>query len=100
MGLGALILSAVSVLLVQSGCPHENFVQNNLCDSCRGWKEVLRHQKSLGVTGITTVLGPPVHTFPPLFRQTGPYQGDYITVQYSTVQYITLHYITRETTAS
>ena len=52
--------------------------------------KVLRHQKSLGVTGITTVLGPPVHTFPPLFRQTGPYQGDYITVQYSTLQYITL----------
>ena len=38
---------------------------------------MLRHQKALGVTGITTVLGPPVHTFPPLFRQTGPYSSDY-----------------------
>ena len=35
--------------------------------------KVLKQQKELGVKGITTVLGPPVHTFPPLFRQTGPY---------------------------
>ena len=35
--------------------------------------QALQHQKGLGVTGITTVFGPAVHTFPPLFRQTGVY---------------------------
>ena len=44
---------------------------------CRSVLQVLRHQKGLGVKGITTVLGPPVHTFPPLFRQTGIYSTDY-----------------------
>merc|ERR1712156_333811 len=58
-------------------CPHEDFVEKNICDTCRGWKEALQHQKGLGVTGITTVFGPPVHTFPPLFRQTGVYANDY-----------------------
>ena len=31
------------------------------------------HQVGVGAKGITAVLGPPVHTFPPLFRQNGPY---------------------------
>ena len=35
--------------------------------------QALQHQKGLGVTGVTTVFGPAVHTFPPLFRQTGVY---------------------------
>ena len=35
--------------------------------------QALQHQKGLGVTGISTVFGPAVHTFPPLFRQTGVY---------------------------
>ena len=29
-----------SVLVALSECPHETFVENNICDSCRGWKEV------------------------------------------------------------
>jgi len=70
----------ISCLLIASAlcdCPHEDFLKNNICDSCRGWREVLKQQKELGMKGITTVLGPPVHTFPPLFRQTGPYSRDY-----------------------
>ena len=34
---------------------------------------VVEHQVGVGAKGITAVLGPPVHTFPPLFRQNGPY---------------------------
>ena len=27
-------------VLALTECPHESFVENNICDSCRGWKEV------------------------------------------------------------
>ena len=37
------------------------------------WLQVLQHQVSAGAKGITAVMGPPVHSFPPLFRQNGPY---------------------------
>ena len=43
------------------------------CHDPRVRGQALQHQKGLGVTGITTVFGPAVHTFPPLFRQTGVY---------------------------
>ena len=33
--------------------------------------QVLKHQRAAGAEGITTVLGPPTHSFPPLYRQTG-----------------------------
>jgi len=72
----SLIVLFLTIGTTLGDCPHEDFLKNNICDNCRGWKEVIRHQKELGVKGITTVLGPPVHTFPPLFRQTGPYSGD------------------------
>ena len=33
----------ISSLLIASAlaeCPHEDFLKNNICDTCRGWREV------------------------------------------------------------
>ena len=38
-----------------------------------GRVKVVQHQTAAGAEGITAVLGPPLHYFPPLFRQNGPY---------------------------
>merc|ERR1712126_127921 len=69
-----IILSTSSLVLGM--CPHPNFLQNHVCDYCNDWKQVLEYQVSIGAKGITSVMGPPVHTFPPLFRQNGPYSND------------------------
>merc|ERR1712106_429343 len=66
-----LVLVVLVLASVTAECPHQQFLQESVCDECRGWKEVLKQQKAAGATGITTVLGPPTHSFPPLFRQTG-----------------------------
>ena len=29
--------------LVAAECPHQDFVENNLCETCRGWREVNRY---------------------------------------------------------
>lgn len=47
--------------------------RNNLHDNFHDSLQVLQHQVSIGAKGITAVMGPPVHSFPPLFRQNGPY---------------------------
>ena len=73
MRLLALLLSSLLCMQVECSCPHPEFVSKNICDSCRGWRDVLQHQVSAGATGITAVLGPAPYTFPPLFRQNGPY---------------------------
>merc|ERR1712098_622180 len=71
------LLLLCSLLYCNGQCPHPQFLQKNICDHCRGWKEVLQHQISAGATGITTVLGPPVDTFPPRFRPNGPRQNSF-----------------------
>merc|ERR1712106_178093 len=71
-----LLLAFLSVSSAYAECPHAEFVESSVCDGCRGWKEVLKQQAAAGATGITTVLGPPTHSFPPLFRQTGVQASD------------------------
>eukprot|EP00091_Calanus_sinicus_P022646 TRINITY_DN7279_c0_g1_i3.p1 TRINITY_DN7279_c0_g1~~TRINITY_DN7279_c0_g1_i3.p1 ORF type:complete len:175 (-),score=57.41 TRINITY_DN7279_c0_g1_i3:145-606(-) len=71
-----LVLLLSFILSVHGECPHQDFIQQHVCDTCRGWKEVLQHQIAAGATGITAVLGPAVDDFPPLFRQNGPYHND------------------------
>merc|ERR1719397_1388537 len=70
-----IFLVNISVLLAE--CPHTRFVQQHICDYCKDWTQVVEHQISAGAEGITAVLGPPVHSFPPLFRQTGPHSNDF-----------------------
>ena len=83
----------LSSRLAQAECPHKKFLETHICDDCRDWTQVtissdsrnnlhdnfhdslqvLKHQVSVAAKGITAVMGPPVHSFPPLFRQNGPY---------------------------
>merc|ERR1712142_1079704 len=65
------LIASIVLTIVLGECPHPQFEETSVCNACRGWKEVLQHQKAAGADGITTVLGPPTHTFPPLYRQTG-----------------------------
>ena len=91
----SLLILVVQLSIISGECPHPNFVENHVCQYCRDWKEVgggrrwkevegggrcvdvltgkvLEHQVSAGAQGVTAVLGPPVYSFPPLFRQAGP----------------------------
>ena len=36
----AVFISSLLIASALSDCPHEDFLKNNICDSCRGWREV------------------------------------------------------------
>merc|ERR1711915_328040 len=62
--------------LLGSECPHPTFLESHICDTCTNTKDVLRFQESIGAKGVTVVFGPPQHSFPPLFRQTGLHESE------------------------
>ena len=35
-----ILLSCLVIGVVLGDCPHSKFIQNSICDDCRGWKEV------------------------------------------------------------
>ena len=35
-----ILLSCIAIGEVLGDCPHSQFIQNSICDDCRGWKEV------------------------------------------------------------
>merc|ERR1711915_97253 len=71
-----LFLTILQLSQVCAECPNENFLEKHVCDQCRHWRQVVDHQMGVGAKGITAVMGPPVHTYPPLFRKNGPYVND------------------------
>ena len=72
-GLSQVCLCSLKAYFIGQTEPKNSFLLTN-----HHYFQVLQQQKEAGATGITTVLGPPVHSFPPLFRQTGPYTRYYM----------------------
>lgn len=58
-------------------CPHPDFIQKNICDDCHSWHQAAYFAKTADLKGMVTVLGPPLDSYPPLFRQVGPNESDY-----------------------
>jgi len=80
---------------VTAQCPHPDFLQKNICDSCHSRYQAINFANTAGLKGMVTgqsrifnlllwslvslseVLGPPLDTFPPLFRKIGPGESDF-----------------------